>query len=189
MANSDNTEPLHKYAEACVVMKHAIENKDKEKLISAMEAMDELEIDRGQQISFSRTSDKGKRPEIIFLPEYADYLLLNDFEIASLDDASMLRSSSSFADVLALTNRCEAQSEMQYELEGEGDMELFLLSASENKPEIKIVSGEGNTPVALKTEVDKGVMWWRWNMDEAGKFRIILTNNSDSDVDFVIGLN
>ena len=81
---------MRNYMIACKTMNEALANQDKSLMESALEMLDNLEVSAipDEYIRITPTDDRIS-PKIYFLPEYADRLLLNDFIIAELDEASL----------------------------------------------------------------------------------------------------
>lgn len=182
-------QPLHKYAEACLIMQRAVALQDKEMLQLAMERMDEIGIDRVDTNEITVSSSKCVAGAgMCYLPEYADYLLLNEFQIAKLDEASLLRETTIESNVSAINGGIAAHSTVEFEILSEGDMEAFLLSDDNSQLDMRI--GITSDPAFVAKETDKEeIRWWNWIMPEPGRMVISVTNRGDRDINFVIGLN
>lgn len=178
---------VKRYAEVCVKMQKAIDLHDKDLLTQVMNDMDEMELDLMDKTAVTADNpDSECEAKIVFMPEFADQLLLNDFDIASLDDVSILRAPVSDSVVNAICRGVNANSTVSYTLEGEGDVSLFMLPVG-GALNIKVY---GNCDKEVELSKDsEGLCWSSWTMDSPGSFRIELTNNSGQPISFVLGIN
>ncbi len=189
MVIANEAQPLHQYAEACLIMQRAVKEQNKDMLQDAMERMDAIGIDRLDlnEITVSDSKCVSGRG-MLYLPEYADYLLLNDFQLAQLDDVSLLRETSNDCTVSAINGCVDANSTVKFVIESEGKMEAFMLGEDNANLEVKIeVVPDFN--VGISESENGGMKWWQWLMSNAGETLITVINHSDKEINFVIGLN
>lgn len=180
---------LRNYMIACNTMNNAVREKDKTLMESALEMLDNLNISLIPNESIHCDDSNNEiKPNIFYLPEYADKLLLDDFIITNLDEASLLRDTFIGQDVLVSHHGLKGKGKASYEIEGSGKMELLVTSNGSNAPNIQIIDNQNNKEYN-NFQTSGNSSWIVWNMDQEGTFKLSITNNDDSDATFVIALN
>ena len=180
---------LRNYMIACNTMNNAVREKDKTLMESALEMLDNLNISLIPNESIHCDDSNNEiKPNIFYLPEYADKLLLDDFIITNLDEASLLRDTFIGQDVLVSHHGLKGKGKASYEIEGSGKMELLVTSNGSNAPSIQIIDNQNNKEY-YNFQTSGNSSWIVWNMDQEGTFKLSITNNDDSDATFVIALN
>ncbi len=180
---------LRNYMIACNSMNNAVREKDKTLMESALEMLDNLNISLIPKESIHCDDSNNEiKPNIFYLPEYADKLLLDDFIITNLDEASLLRDTFIDQDVLVSHHGLKGNGKASYEIEGSGKMELLVTSNGSNAPSIQIIDNQNNKEYN-NFQTSGNSSWIVWNMDQEGTFKLSITNNDDSDATFVIALN
>lgn len=183
-------EVVKRYADACLKMQRAIAERNKDMLTQAMIDMDDVGIDYIDETAVvADNSETECKSKILFIPEYADKLLLNDFNLASLDDVTILRSLNSASGVSAICRAVSGNTSCTYTLEGEGNMSLFMLPIDPGlKLKVYDLTIESGKEMPVTTGSD-GISWCSWKMEPAGSFKLELINSSDHSSSFVIGIN
>lgn len=180
---------LRNYMIACNTMNNAVQEKDKTLMESALEMLDNLNISLIPKESIHCDDSNNEiKPNIFYLPEYADKLLLDDFIITNLDEASLLRDTFIDQDVLVSHHGLKGNGKASYEIEGSGKMELLVTSNGNKAPSIQIIDNQNNKEYN-NFQTSGNSSWIVWNMDQEGTFKLSITNNDDSDATFVIALN
>lgn len=180
---------LRNYMIACNSMNNAVREKDKTLMESALEMLDNLNISLIPKESIHCDDSNNEiKPNIFYLPEYADKLLLDDFIITNLDEASLLRDTFIDQDVLVSHHGLKGNGKASYEIEGSGKMELLVTSNGNKAPSIQIVDNQNNKEYK-DFQTSGNSSWIIWDMDQEGIFKLTITNNDESDATFVIALN
>lgn len=180
---------LRNYMIACNTMNNAVREKDKTLMESALEMLDNLSISLIPNESIHCNDGNNEiKPNIFYLPEYADKLLLDDFIITDLDEASLLRDTFIDQDVLVSHHGFKGKGVASYEIEGSGKMELLVTSNGNKAPSIQIIDNQNNREYK-NFQTSGNSSWIVWNMDQEGIFKLTITNNDESDATFVIALN
>ena len=180
---------LRNYMIACNSMNTAVREKDKTLMESALEMLDNLNISLIPKESIHCDDSNNEiKPNIFYLPEYADKLLLDDFIITDLDEASLLRDTFIDQDVLVSHHGLKGNGRASYEIEGSGKMELLVISNGSNAPSIQIIDNQSNKEYK-DFQTSGNSSWIVWNMNQEGTFKLSITNNDDRDATFVIALN
>lgn len=189
MGELDLSPALRNYMIACNTMNNAVREKDKTLMESALEMLDNLNISLIPNESIHcDDSDNEIKPNIFYLPEYADKLLLDDFIITDLDEASLLRDTFIDQDVLVSHHGLKGKGLASYEIEGSGKMELLVTSNGNKAPSIQIIDNQNNKEYK-DFQTSGNSSWIIWDMDQEGIFKLTITNNDDRDATFVIALN
>lgn len=180
---------LRNYMIACNTMNNAVREKDKTLMESALEMLDNLNISLIPNESIHcNDSNNEIKPNIFYLPEYADKLLLDDFIITDLDEVSLLRDTFIDQDVLVSHHGLKGKGVASFEIEGSGKMELLVTSNGNKAPSIQIIDNQNNREYK-NFQTSGNSSWIVWNMDQEGTFKLTITNNDESDATFVIALN
>lgn len=187
-ARSEISESLMNYRNACEMMKFAINSKDKDKMHQALQMFDNLSVSPLAEESYNLSGSYSVKPSVYYLADFADYLLLNDFIIADLDEASLLRDTSISPDVSVIHTGIDAGKSISIDLEGDGEMNLMVLSSESIAPSIKVTDLSSGA-VYDNFKIDGDSSFLSWNMTGLGKFILSVENLDDITATFVIALN
>lgn len=183
------SDKLQNYIEACNLMKQGIEKQDKPILYSSMDLFDRLDIVSIPDTSIRAIDDKNAlRPTLFFIPEFIDELILHNFELAKLDEASLLRNNSVSADISVSHHGIKAEKSMLLEIEGNSHMEILIVSSGNAAPQIE-VKDKNNGKIIGNYSSSGSSSWIIWDMDNPGWFELKISNMDKSDETFVIAIN
>lgn len=180
---------MRNYMIACSTMSNAVRDKDKTLMESALEMLDNINISLIPQESIHcKSTENVLKPDIFFLPEYADKLLLDNFVIADLDESSLLRDVMIDPDILVSHHAIKGKGSASFEIDGAGKMELLVTSDGKTAPVIHVFDRQ-NGKEYKNYNTSGNSSWMIWHMENGGFFDLTVENNDDDDVTFVIALN
>ena len=181
--------PMAVYRDGCIKMGQAIANHDRYLMYDAKDLFAQVNLSSFDDVepADDSTAFLQKAPTILFTPEYADTLLINDFTMIELDPANMIRKGE--GSLYLMHHTIPGGTTLSYKACGIDDCEMIVvtlpghqlslnvtnLSTGENYE--GIVSGEGCAS------------WVRWQMSTMGEYLFKIKNEGTSDAPFVVAVN
>ncbi len=163
-------------------------SKSKDDMHKALSMFDMLDVSSLSDESYTIINGKDIKPTVYYLAGYADYLLLNDFVIAELDDASLLRDASLSPEVSVIHCGIKANDALTLEIEADGHMELMVLSSGNNPPVIRVTDLTNGVEYNDYAK-DASSSYLSWDMGNEGQFLLYIENSDDEDSTVVIAMN
>lgn len=190
-SQSNLSMPLRNYLNACTAINEGIARHDRARLENALKTLDGVNIETADKLIFKVLSGQDEvKPKVLYHPDYVDKLLLRNFEIAELDEASLLRGNSLLneSDILISHHALRPNGVLKCEIDGEGHMELLVAGNGKTAPKISVK--EKSTGKEYKEYSSSGnASWLVWDLKNPESVELTIVNTDDLDTTFVIATN
>lgn len=178
---------LSTYLQGCAMMTRAIESHDATLLRKAMEAFDLSGVSPGDPADLEISKQGDGRPQWLFTADFADELLLNDFQLAKIDQASLLRLPDDGAPMLVYHIFLSPGEQADISFSASGEMTVAATSGSDILPDLTVMDASGSTITSGITDSSESAVIARW--PEGASSFIRISNPSSSAATFALIFN
>lgn len=178
---------LSSYLRGCAMMTQAIESHDAALLRRAMEAFEISGVAPGDPADIEISKPGDGRPQWLFTADYADELLLNDFQLAKIDQASLLRLPDDGAPMLVYHIFLSPGEHADISFSASGEMTVAATSGSDVIPDLTVIDASGSTITNGIPDASGKAVIARW--PEGASSFIRISNPSPSAATFALIFN